>query len=71
MYSDVAIKYLSTLIDRMHDGKEAKRELIRLARTSPEELLSSLKRLPESDQRYLKWLPPIAEESREVPDGRR
>ena len=71
MHIDVAAKYLSTLVDRMHDGKEAKRELIRLARTSPEELLSSLLKLPESDQRYLKWLPPIAEESREVPDGRR
>jgi hypothetical protein len=71
MYSDVATKYLSTLIDRMHDGKEAKRELIRLARTSPEEVLNVLRRLPESDQRYLKWLSPIAEASREVPDGRR
>ncbi len=71
MYSDAATKYLSTLIGRMHDGKEAKRELIRLARTSPEELLTSLLKLPESDQRYLKWLPPIAEASREVSDGRR
>ncbi len=64
MQSDVATKYVSTLIDRMHDGKEAKRELIRLARTSPEELLSFLKRLPECDQRYLRWLSPIAEASR-------
>jgi len=71
MYSDVATKYLSILIDRVHDGKEAKRELIRLARTSPNEVLNVLRRLPESDQRYLKWLPPIAEESREVPDGGR
>ena len=71
MYSDVATKYLSTLIDRMHDGKEAKREIIRLARTSPEEVLNVLRRLPESDQRYLKWLPPIAKESQEVPDGGR
>ncbi len=71
MYSDVATKYVSTLIDRMHDGKEAKRELVRLARTSPEELLSFLLKLPESDQRYLKWLPPIAEASREVRHGRR
>lgn len=71
MHIDVATKYLSTLIDRMHDGKEAKRELIRLARTSPEEVMRFLRRLPESDQRYLKWLPPIAEESREVPHGGR
>ena len=71
MHSDVATKYLSTLINKMHNGKEAKRELIRLARTSPDEVLSVLRRLPESDQRYLKWLPPIAEESREVPDGGR
>ena len=71
MYSDVATKYLSTLIDRMHDGKEAKGELIRLARISPDELLIFLKKLPESDQHYLKWLPPIAEASREVSDGRR
>jgi len=71
MHSDVATKYLSTLIDRMHNGKEAKRELIRLARTSPDEVLNVLRQLPESDQRYLKWLPPIAKESREVPDGGR
>ncbi len=71
MYIDVATKYLSMLVDRMHDGKEAKRELVRLARTSPEEVLHFLGKLPQSDQRYLRWLPSIAKESREVTDGRR
>ncbi len=71
MYIDVATKYLSMLVDRMHDGKQAKRELIRLARISPDEVLSFLQRLPESDQRYLKWLPSIAKESREVSNGGR
>jgi hypothetical protein len=47
----------------MQDGKEAKRELIKLARKSPEEVLRFLGRLPPSEQRYLKWLPAIAEES--------
>jgi hypothetical protein len=60
---DVVTKYLSTLVGRMQDGKEAKRELIKLARKSPEEVLHFLGGLPPSEQRYLKWLPAIAEES--------
>ena len=60
---DVVTKYLSTLVGRMQDGKEAKRELIKLARKSPDEVLDFLSRLPPSEQRYLKWLPIIAEES--------
>lgn len=60
---DVATKYLAALVARMQDGKEAKRELIRLARKSPEEVLQLLGRLPLSEQRYLKWLPAIAAES--------
>ncbi len=60
---DVVTKYLSALIGRMQDGKEAKRELIRLARKSPEEVLYFLGKLPPSEQRYLKWLPAIAESS--------
>jgi hypothetical protein len=60
---DVVTKYLSALIGRMQDGKEAKRELIRLARKSPEEVLHFLGKLPPSEQRYLKWLPAIAESS--------
>jgi len=59
---DVITKYLSALVVRMQDGKEAKRELITLARKSPEEVLHFLGRLPPSEQRYLKWLPAIAEE---------
>jgi hypothetical protein len=47
----------------MQDGKEAKRELIKLARKSPDEVLRFLGRLPRSEQQYLKWLPAIAEES--------
>jgi hypothetical protein len=35
---DVVTKYLSTLVGRMQDGKEAKRELIKLARKSPDPL---------------------------------
>jgi hypothetical protein len=60
---DVVTKYLSTLVGRMQDGKEAKKELIRLTRKSPDEVLRFLDRLPRSDQQYLKWLPAIAEES--------
>ncbi len=60
---DVVTKYLSTLVGRMQDGKEAKKELIRLTRKSPDEVLHFLGRLPRSEQRYLKWLPAIAEES--------
>ena len=60
---DVVTKYLSTLVGRMQDGKEAKRELIKLARKSPDEVLRFLGRLPRSEQRYLKWLPAIAQES--------
>ena len=60
---DVATKYLSTLVGRMLDGKEAKKELIRLTRKSPEDVLRFMGRLPRSEQRYLKWLPAIAEES--------
>jgi len=60
---DVVTKYLSTLIDRMQDGKEAKKELVRLTRKSPEEVLRFLERLPLSEQQYLKWLPAIAEAS--------
>ena len=60
---DVVTKYLSTLVGRMQDGKEAKKELIRLTRKSPDEVLRFLGRLPQSEQRYLKWLPAIAEES--------
>ena len=60
---DVVTKYLSTLVGRMQDGKEAKRELIKLTRKSPDEVLHFLDRLPPSEQRYLKWLPAIAEES--------
>jgi hypothetical protein len=60
---DVITKYLSALVVRMQDGKEAKRELITLARKSPEEVLHFLQRLPPSEQRYLKWLPAIAEEN--------
>jgi hypothetical protein len=60
---DIVNKYLSALVGRMQDGKEAKRELITLARKSPEEVLHFLGRLPSSEQRYLKWLPVIAEES--------
>ena len=60
---DVVTKYLSALIGRMRDGKEAKRELITLAQKSPDEVLHFLDRLPASEQRYLKWLPAIAEES--------
>ena len=59
---DVITKYLSALVGRMQDGKEAKRELIKLARKSPEEVLHFLGRLPPSEQRYPKWLPAIAEE---------
>lgn len=58
---DIVTKYLSALVGRMQDGKEAKRELIRLTRRSPEEVLHSLGRLPLSDQRYLKWLPAIVQ----------
>jgi hypothetical protein len=47
----------------MQDGKEAKKEIIRLTRKSPDEVLRFLGRLPRSEQRYLKWLPAIAEES--------
>jgi hypothetical protein len=61
---DVVTKYLSTLIGRMQDGKEAKRELIRLTRRSPEEVLHFLGLLPPSKQQYLKWLPDRAERSR-------
>lgn len=67
---DIVTTYLSALIGRMQDGKEAKRELIRLARKSPEEVLRFLGRLPLSEQRYLKWLPAIAEDAtkkQEVP----
>ena len=60
---DVVTKYLSTLVGRMQDGKEAKKELIRLTRKSPDEVLRFISRLPRSEQRYLKWLPGIAEES--------
>ncbi len=60
---DVVTRYLSTLVGRMQDGKEAKRELIRLARKSPDEVLHFLGKLPPSEQRYLKWLPAIANES--------
>ena len=60
---DVVTKYLSTLVGRMQDGKEAKKELIRLTRKSPEEVLHFLGRLSRSEQRYLKWLPAIAQES--------
>jgi hypothetical protein len=60
---DVVTKYLSTLVDRMQDGKEAKRDLIKLARKSPEEVLRFLGKLPRSEQQYLKWLPAIADES--------
>ncbi len=60
---DVVTKYLSTLVGKMQDGKEAKKELIRLAQKSPEEVLRILGRLPRSEQRYLKWLPAIAEQS--------
>jgi hypothetical protein len=60
---DVVNKYLSTLVGRMQDGKEAKRELIKLARKSPDEVLLFLGRLSRSEQQYLKWLPAIAEES--------
>ena len=60
---DVVTKYLSTLVGKMQDGKEAKKEIIRLTRKSPEEVLRFLGRLPKSEQRYLKWLPAIAEES--------
>ena len=60
---DVVTKYLSTLVGRMQDGKEAKKEIIRLTRKSPDEVLRFLGRLPRSEQRYLKWPPAIAEES--------
>ena len=60
---DVVTKYLSTLVGRMQDGKEAKKEIIRLTRKSPEEVLHFLGRLPPSEKRCLKWLPAIAEES--------
>lgn len=60
---DVVTKYLSALVGRMQDGKEAKRELIRLARKSPQEVLHFLSRLPPSEQRYLKWLPTLTEKS--------
>jgi hypothetical protein len=60
---DVVTKYLSTLIGRMQNGKEAKKELIKLTRKSPEEVLHFLKKLPQSEQRYLKWLPTIAEQT--------
>lgn len=59
---DVITKYLSTLVGRMQDGKEAKKELIRLTRKSPEEVLHFLAKLPSSEQRYLRWLPAIAQE---------
>ena len=59
---DVVTKYLSTLVGRMQDGKEAKKALIRLTRKSPDEVLLFLGRLPRSEQQYLKWLPAIAEE---------
>ncbi|OPY03594.1 MAG: hypothetical protein A4E61_01079 [Syntrophorhabdus sp. PtaB.Bin184] len=58
---DVATKYLSALIGRMQDGKEAKRELIRLTRKSPKEVLHFLQKLPRSEQQYLKWLPAIVQ----------
>lgn len=60
---DVVTKYLSALVSRMQDGKEAKRELIRLTRKSPEEVLHFLSRLPPSEQRYLKWLPTLTDKS--------
>ena len=60
---DVVTKYLSTLVGRMRDGKEAKKEIIRLTRKSPDEVLRFLGTLPRSEQRYLKWLPAIAQES--------
>jgi hypothetical protein len=60
---DIVTKYLSALVGRMQDGKEAKRELIRLTRKSPEEVLHSLGKLPPSDQRYLKWLAAIVQKS--------
>ena len=50
---DVITKYLSALVGRMHDGKEAKRELIKLARKSPGEVTHFLERLPASEQRYI------------------
>jgi hypothetical protein len=59
---DIVTKYLSTLVGRMQDGKEARKEIIRLTRKSPDEVLRFLGRLPRSEQRYLKWLPAIAEE---------
>ena len=43
---DVVTKYLSTLVGRMQDGKEAKGKLIRLTRKSPDEVLHFLGRLP-------------------------
>jgi hypothetical protein len=60
---DVITKYLSALVGRMQDGKDAKKELIRLTRKSPDEVLRFLGKLPRSEQHYLKWLPAIAEES--------
>jgi hypothetical protein len=62
---DIVTKYLSTLVNRMQDGKEAKKELIRLTRKSPEEVLHFFEKLPSSEQRYLHWLPAIAKQNSE------
>ena len=56
---------LTNYIREIVNGLEAKRELIRIAKKNPAQVLTSFKQLPAADQRSFHWVRQIAASSLE------
>ncbi len=56
---------LTNYIRDIVDGQEAKRELIRIAKKNPTQVLASFKQLPATDQRSFHWIRQVAAASLE------
>jgi hypothetical protein len=56
---------LTNYIRDIVDGQEAKRELIRIAKRNPEQVLASFKQLRTRDQKDFHWIRQVAAASLE------
>lgn len=61
---------LTNYISDIVDGREARRELKRIAKTNPEQVLVGFKQLPKAAQREFDWVRQVAAASLEKQVGR-
>ena len=56
---------LTSYIRDIVDGQDARRELVRIAKKNPAQVLASFKELPKGDQKNFHWIRQVAAASLE------